>query len=131
MLLEVFKVMLRPLLEYCSVIVHPMLSKSLCSDIERQQKTALRTIYGFELSYDELLAKSGLFSLEERRKKAFNEFASKISGSDRFKHLFPQNDIVATELRSRKKYKETFARTDRLYKSPLYSMRRSLNGVPD
>ena len=47
-----------------------------------------------------------------------------------YKHLFPKNEIVR-ELRNKKIYKEEFARTDRLYRSPLFKYRRLLNETPD
>ena len=127
-LLEVYKIMLRPLLEYSSVIYHPMLTKALNNDIERQQKLALKTIYGFENNYEELLVKAEIDSLEERRKKNFTRFANSLVNSERWNNLFPLKDSnISAELRSQRKYKEVFARSERLYNSPLFAMRRDLN----
>ena len=64
--------------------------------------------------------------MEERRKQAFDNFIIKSSQSERFKQWFPENasDI---NLRNPKMYREDYARTQRLYNSPIYSMRRELN----
>ena len=105
-LLEVYKVMLRPLLEYCSPIYHPMLSCYLSERLEKQQKRTLRMIYGFEKDYNDLLGKTGLESLELRRKRAFSTFTHKLAASERFEYLFPEQDIEQNmmALRNRKKY---------------------------
>ena len=128
-LLQIFKVMLRPHLEYCSPVFNPMLSKEQSNWLERQQKRALKVIYGFEESYEEILERTGVQTLEERREIASNDFALKLVKSERFSGLFPLNHYPEemVGLRSQKKYKEKFARTDRLYKSPLYTMRRYFN----
>ena len=57
------------------------------------------------------------------------KFALKNTESERFKRWFPKNPDIATDLRrgSRNVYKEPFARTERLMKSPLFYMRRRLN----
>ena len=49
-----------------------------------------------------------------------------MANSERFGSWFPRNDNVR-ELRRTKTYKEEYARTERLYNSPLYAMRRILN----
>ena len=128
-LLEVFKVMLRPILEYCPPVYHYMLTISLSNDIERQQKCALKIIYGFDQSYETLLERTGLKTLKQRRIEACDIFANKLVNSRRFAHLFPETiyDANTPELRRRKKYQEQFARTERMYKSPLFSMRTRLN----
>ena len=128
-LLECYKVMLRPILEYCSVVYDSMLTGELVDRLERQQKTALKIIYGFGKSYEDLLSLSGIETLASRRKSAVDIFIQKLLNSERFNYLFPLNtypeDMV--NLRSTKKYKELYARTNRLFNSPLYSMRRKLN----
>ena len=65
-------------------------------------------------------------SLEERRIEAFKKFARTLASNDRYKDWFPlkEND---RRLRQDRKYEEFFARTERLYQSPLYRMRRFLN----
>ena len=128
-LTEVYKVMLRPLLEYCAVVYHSMLTFEQTCDLERQQKRALRIIYGFGHSSEKLLELAGVETLEERRVKACEDFAAKLASSDRFASLFPLNAVpdCTANTRSRKTYQESFARTARLFNSPLYYMRRNMN----
>ena len=83
--------MLRPLLEYCSPVYDSMLTGKLINDIERQQKRALRIIYGFDKNYNELREASGLETLEDRRKNAVAAFTEKLVASERFAALFPEN----------------------------------------
>ena len=52
-----------------------------------------------------------------------------LSGLPRFKHWFPEKNIGRRPTRNREKYREDFARCNRIYYSPLYYyMRRRLNG---
>ena len=82
-LLETYKVMLRPLLEYCSAVFNPMLTDDLVKQLERQQSTALKIIYGFEHSYNNLLLKTQLPTLAVRRANACKIFARKLADSPR------------------------------------------------
>ena len=121
--------MLRPFLEYCAPVFDPMLTQEQIVLIERQQKRALKIIYGFGQTYEELLQKSGISSLEDRRKETTLNFSRKLAESERFGHLFPKCTYPENmvELRNRKTYQEDFARSARLFNSPLYTMRRLLN----
>ena len=104
-----------------------MLTKCASDKIESQQKRALKTIYGFDRSYEELLVLTNLKTLEERREAAFINFTNKIVQTDRFGHLFPRREENQFDLRTPNIYREEFARTNRLYNSPLFRMRRYLN----
>ena len=128
-LLKVYTVMLRPHLEYGSPVFHPMLTEKMSEDLERQQRRALKIIYGFGESYSCLLNKTGLKTLRLRREEACKNFAKKLLESTRFNYLFPENEYEeeAVVLRKTKKYKEEYAKTNRLYNSPLFYMRRELN----
>ena len=88
---------------------------------------ALRIIFGFNKSYEELLEAAEIKKLEERRRVAFLNFANKTSVSERYKRWFPEKIYKRTGLRTEKKYCEFRAKTTRLYNSPLYAMRRLLN----
>ena len=65
-------------------------------------------------------------TLRERRVEQCDKFAAKCATSDRFEDWFPKNE--GRRVRGSKEYKEEFARCKRLYDSPLYYMRRRLNG---
>ena len=116
-------------MEYSSVTFGPMMSKYEKNRLENIQKKCLRIIYGYGLDYDTLLQISDLETLEKRREKALLKFAQKASQNLQFLGRFPQNQNRSSQ-RVCKEYEEKFARSDRLYNSPLFTMRRALNNTP-
>ena len=75
--------------------------------------------------------KAGIPLLSERRKNACKVFATKCAASERFGKWFPLREEPVRGRRegtAYRVYQEFSARTDRLYNSPLYYMRRLLNG---
>lgn len=88
---------------------------------------ALRTIWGWNKSYAEVLGLSGIPRLDERRGAAVVKFARKASQNDRYRAWFPLNPEVTHNLRRRDKYATDFARCERLRRAPIYAMRRRLN----
>ena len=126
-LLKVFSVMLRPIIEFCSPIYHTLITQEQSAQIERLQRMALQIIYGFGKGYGEILSISGLKTLEERRVEAFRNFTLNVVKNERYNSWFPKTQESSVNLRDRKKYVEKFARTERLYSSPLFQMRRLLN----
>ena len=120
--------MIRPVLEFSSNVYGPMLSVNQSEAIERCQRLVLKIVYGFDVTYAEALSKSGLKMLSQRRKEMFDSFCQKTSQSTRFSSAWlPKKEQSEMGLRNKKKYIEFHSRTDRLYKSPLYEMRRNLN----
>ena len=87
-------------------------------------------MFGYEKKYQELLELSGLETLEKRRENAIAKFAKKASENDVYAHLFKKNPAERRG-RNTKAYKEDFARTSRLYNSPLFYMTRVLNQNTD
>ena len=121
--------MIRPLAEYCSAVFHSLITSSDSTEIERLQMQALKTIFGWRLSYRVLLEKSGLERLSIRREAAFNLLAKQMSESARYADLFPLNPDRRGGLRNREKFKIYPATTNRFQNSPLNSMRRYLNSL--
>ena len=68
---------MRSVLEFASVVYHTMLNIYQNNLLEGVQKQALKAIYEYDYSYEELLAKSGLPTLEQRRTEAFSKYAHK------------------------------------------------------
>ena len=122
--------MIRSILEYSSVTFGPMLTKYDSNRLESVQKQCLRSIFGYGLSYEELLSLSNLETLVDRRRRAVMKFALKASKNQQFLDWFPLN-YNRSSLRNRKTFEEKYAKSDRLYNSPLYTMRRYLNETPD
>ena len=129
-IVRVYCSMLRPIIEFCSPVYHSLLTNEQSQRIENLQKMTLKIIYGFGFNYSELLIKSGLSTLEERRKLAFTNFTKSIALNERYSGWFPLNNNTVN-LRSSKRYVEEFARTERLYNSPLFAMRRELNNIQE
>ena len=88
--------MVRPVAEYCSSVFYSMMTVSDSLEIERIQMQALKGIFGWKLSYRELLLVSGVDRLDERRETAFLELAKKLSESPRFSHWFPRRPVRRT-----------------------------------
>ena len=126
-LLKVYKTIIRPIVECCVPAFHSMITDQQDELIERLQSTALRYIYGFGPSYAELRQLSGLSTLRQRRIELTDKFANKCANNVRFAHWFFTSRPSRTS-RHTMPYREEFARCDRLRNSPIYYMRRRLNG---
>ena len=126
-LLRVYRSVLLPVHDYFSCVYNSSLTQTQSSALERLQAQALKTIYGYEFSYRQLLEMTGLQTLEERRKSRDVKFAWKAAASTRFRSWFPLQPISRATRRPLT-YREDFAKTKRLNNSPLYHMRRLLNG---
>ena len=74
---------------------------------------------------DQLVENGTIETLEARREQLTLNFAKKCASSERFGHWFKRKP--ETNLRNSLTYEESFARTERLKKSPLYYMRRAMN----
>ena len=72
------------------------------------------------------MEKANISTLRARREARELSFARKCANSARFSGWFPARNIVR-ETRVQLAYEEKFARTQRCYNSPIFSMRRRLN----
>ena len=128
-LIIAYKAIIRPVAEYCSVVFHSMLTDQQDEQLERLQSTALRYIYRYGLSYAVMREKANLPTLRARRIEACDKFAMSCAASPRFCHWFPETRATRRS-RHTATYQEFYARCDRLKNSPLFYMRRRLNGEP-
>ena len=126
-LVTVYCSMLRPVLEYCSVVYHTLITREESERIERLQRLSLKIIFGFGESYENLLGRAGITSLWDRREEAFLKFARNLSQHSRYSESWLPKKEATRSLRKEKKYEEFYARTERLFCSPLYKIRRLLN----
>ena len=124
---EIYTSVLRSVLEYSNVVYHSMLNKHQENLLEKIQKRALRAIYGYKHNYEELLRMSGLPTLKGRRETAFAKFASKSSKNPKYKDKWFPLRSNPRQTRSNNPYLEEQSTGNRLYKSPLFTMRRLLN----
>ena len=128
---KLYCALIRSVIEYSSVVYHSQISKYQSNRLEKVQKKCLKIMFGYGKSYRSLLEKSGLETLESRRTRQFTKFAEKMAENKNCRHYFTMSERRNIQTRHQKKYIEFFARTDRLYRSPLYKMRRILNQTPD
>lgn len=128
-LLAAYLVFLRPLLEYAAPALHLQLTKEQTGQLELQQSRALKIVFGFGNSYRSALEKSGLTTLEERRRDLTDRFAEKLQASPRFGYLFPERKDFQRRARMGKRFREDHAKTSRLFNSPIFYMRRRLNDL--
>ena len=126
-LVKVYCSLLLPIADYCGPAYHSMTTDIHDQELEGAQTEALRAIYGYGQSARKLRQRAGVDTLRERRIAATDKFASKCLNSPRFCTWFPlKTGRVST--RTGEKYQEFFAKSERLKNSPLYYMRRRLNG---
>ena len=124
---RVYRTCLLPILDYCSVVYHSSLTDDQDQKIERLQAGALRCIYGYTVAYSLMREKAGVTTLRERRVVACDKFAEKCA-SGRFSDWFPRREAGRRGARNSEVYLEEYARCNRLRDSPLFFMRRRMNG---
>ena len=90
--MTIFKLFIRSVTEYCSVVFHASLTQDQSKKIETIQSTSLKVILADEYEdYQSSLQKLSLSSLFERREKRMMTFALRCT-EDRFnKSMFPSN----------------------------------------
>ena len=71
---------------------------------------------------------AGVTTLRERRIQACDAFAKKCLGSSRFSTWFPPRAAGRSSRRRGEEFEEEYARCDRLRNTPIFYMRRRLNG---
>ena len=117
------------MLDYACVTYHSMLTVDQSKEIEKQQRNSLKVIYGPNIIYAGMLNLSGLEWLPDRRLRLLDNFAKKAAEDPKYRRWFPPKEFFHRDLRRELFFEEKFARTSRLYNSPLYFMRRRLNQI--
>ena len=129
-LVDCYTCFLRPVVEYCSNVFSPMLNKKQSDFLENLQYAALRIIFGYEYGRDELINLAGIPLLSTRRGELFKKFCLKTHKNQRFREKWlKERTFTGPTLRPQQIIQENYSRTDRLYKSPLFTMRRTLNDL--
>ena len=129
---KVYRTSILPIADYCQVVYHSILTDEQDQIIERLQSQALKIIFGLDIPYATMREKAGVKTLRQRRIDACDAFAAKYLQSENFKKWFPKREIARSGARNRpgETFVEEFARCDRLRNSPVFFMRRRLNGKP-
>ena len=126
-LVQVYCSLLLPIADYCAPAYHSLTTDVQDQQLERAQVGALRSIFGYGLSARQLRQKAALKTLRERRIEATDKFAARCLNNPRFCKWFPKK-TGRTSSRNTEQYLESFAKCERLKNSPLFCMRRRLNG---
>ena len=87
-LVNIYKSVLRPVLEFACVVFGPMLTEEMSTQIERLQLKALKITYGLDVSYSVALETSCLEELKVRRKELLRKFAEKNARNERFRYTW-------------------------------------------
>ena len=119
--------LLRSTIEYAAPVYSHFLTREQSAALERLQAQSLKTIFGFEKSYNECLELSGLETLEKRRETLVRKFTIKAANNPLWEHWFPKHEDYNYNLRKKLTYVEEFAAKERLRLSPIFTMRRILN----
>ena len=81
-LLKCYYSLVCPVLDYAAPVYHPMLNATQSECLEKLQRDSLKTIFGFERSYREILQDENIESLIDRRQVLFDNFALNLSQSN-------------------------------------------------
>ena len=127
-LVQIYCSLLLPIADYCSPAYHSLTTDIHDQLLERAQTGALRAVFGYGKSARQFRTEAGLTTLRERRITATDKFARKCLSSPRFCRWFPRR--VGRTGRNSEEFLETFAKCERLKNSPIFYMRRRLNGKP-
>ena len=98
--------------------------------LERQQRQALRNIFGEGLSARKMRERASLQLLHTRRVNVCYKFANKCRSSEKFQCWFPEREASRYGRRSGvlyNKYEEMPARTERFRNGPINYMQRLMN----
>ena len=128
-LLHIYKTNIRNHLEYCSTVWHSSLTETNSKDIERVQKSAMKTILGAKYQgYEKALIDLKIDSLKERREKMALKFAKKSLKDEKFSTFFQENkNNFEMKTRNSNKYVVNHANTERYRKSAVPFLQRLLN----
>ena len=119
-LLTIFVAFVRPILEYAAPVWSSGLTLDQRSRLERLQKRALRIIFrGQYTDYEDILSRSKLSSLEDRRRElCLQFFKNTLSCTSQFSNFFQKRESNRS-LRKSTKIPEFKCKTKRMQCSPL------------
>ena len=128
-LLEIYKLFIRSLLEYCCVAWHSSLTQDQSYDIERVQRTALKVILGDTYqNYEAALKQCNLETLFSRREHRCLSFGLKCLKHSKHKTMFPLNPSEGDlYLRDQSKFSVNFAKHSYYQNSAIPYIQNMLN----
>ena len=128
-LIDIYRLYVRSVLEYCSVVFHSSLTLEQEKQPESVQSTALFVILGDNyVSSSAAKEMTGLLSLSERREKRVETFCKKSILHPKHSKLFPKNIVPSDRaVRQREPFKVNQARTEFYKKSAVIYCQRKAN----
>ena len=126
---EIYILVIRSILEHSATVWHSSLTRENIDDLERVQKSALRTILQEKYkSYKQGLALLNLETLSDRRESLCLNFALKCVKDENLSRMFPISEKThKMGTRKEEQFEVQFANTGRLQKSPIIYMQKLLN----
>ena len=129
-LLKIYFSLVRSVADFASPAYHTLLTQEQSTMLERIQMRALKTIFGYDVSYRTILEGHSIPTLHQRRETLLENFAVKASRNERFaSRWFPPAHATGHETRSRNKFAEFTAKTERMARNPVFVMRKILNRI--
>ena len=128
-LIQIYKSVVRPVMEHASMVWHPGLPKYLSGELENVQRRALR-VTSPSLRYNEFLATTGLPTLSflattglptlsQRRQDSCKQYFSDMENiNHKLHHLLPNKRTIEHNLRN-----------SNIYAKPCVKTKRSLGSV--
>ena len=130
-LINIYKLFIRSVTEYCSVVFHSSLTQLQSNKIENIQKTCLKIILSDNyVSYNAALEMCNLSTLHDRRQSHCRKFSLKCLNNPQSRKLFPPTSIDPDNIhtvRNREKFKVNRATTEQYRMSAVPSCQRLLN----
>ena len=115
-ILKTYKEVIRPSVEYSSVVYHSLIPEYVSNQLEAVQKQATKIIFGYGSDYNRLVDNGSIETLKSQREKCLLKFAIKSASSPRFgPQWFRKERTLGRELRpaTRNVYAEKFHKTER------------------
>ena len=107
-----------------------MLTAAQSLALERMQRQVAKLAFGWDTTYDMVCQRYGIQTLKARRIEILDRFVAKTANSPRFMDTwYPVRDMEGPDIRDRRTFKESIARTSRYYNAPLSYMRRRANDL--
>ena len=128
-LTNVYETVIRPGVEYSSVIYNSLIPNHLSDKLESVQRRTMRIIHGNDVDISNVIDGS-VKTLNQRREENSLKFAKRAVVSERYgSKWFRPNKPDAMQVRSttRNQYIELFYKNDREKNNPIYYMTRLLN----
>ena len=129
-LIKVYETIIRPAIEYSSVVYHTLIPQYQAEKLEALQRMVYKIIYGHNNNYEDMLEDGRVERLEERREKNILKFAKKSLNNERFSRKWfpvvvrPEREVRDT---TRRPYLERKCRTTRMKNNPVQYMAKILN----